>query len=81
MEALKKITILLRNVNQIKDLFEKKIPTWNKNKEYYDKVRVEFVEGGSVKGWYGSCEINVHFAAWCGTYGGFQYVQTNRFRW
>lgn len=68
METLEQIKKLLENANEIKSLFEKKIPLWNKNREHYDKTRVGFVEGGS-NGWYASCETNVHFAAWCGIFG------------
>lgn len=68
MEALKQVKKLLTNVNQIKDLFQRKIPMWHADKKTYDKTRFGFVEGGS-DGWYKDCEINIHFAAWCGTCG------------
>lgn len=41
---------------------------WKANKDTYDKTRFGFVEGGS-DGWYESCETNIHFGAWTGTYG------------
>lgn len=68
MSHLEKIKKLLTNANEIKDLFQVKIPLWNENKSTYDKTRYGFVEGGS-DGWYRDCETNIHFAAWAGTYG------------
>ncbi len=68
MENLEQLKKLIKNSDQIKDLFERKIPLWQSQKEKYDKTRYGFVEGGS-DGWYKSCEINVHFAAWSGCYG------------
>jgi len=68
MKNLEQIKKLLANANEIKDLFERKIPMWKANKDTYDKTRFGFVEGGS-DGWYKTCETNIHFGAWAGTYG------------
>ena len=68
MKNFDQIKKLLSNSREIKDLFERKIPLWKSKKEKYDNTRYGFVAGGS-DGWYKDCEINIHFAAWAGTYG------------
>ena len=68
MENFEQIKKLLRNSKEIRDLFGVKIPMWRAKKDTYDKTRFGFVEGGS-DGWYTSCETNIHFSAWAGTYG------------
>jgi hypothetical protein len=68
MEEVKKVELLLRNADEIRDLFTNKLPRWSANRDKYDKVRVGFGEGSS-NGWYQSCETNVWFFAWMCTYG------------
>lgn len=68
METVEKIKKLIRNAEQIKDLFNKKIPMWQREPSTYDKTRWGFVQG-DFDGWYKDQAITLHFGAWMGTYG------------
>lgn len=68
MQTRELVKSLLDNANEIRRLFLQKIPLWKSEPHTYDKTRWGFVQGDN-DGWYKGSTIELHFGAWCGTYG------------
>ncbi len=66
MQNLEKIKELRRNANNIYDLFNVKIPKWEKDKRHYDKTGWGFNQDNR----FNACQaVSISFSSHMGTYG------------